>query len=182
MILDVIGPLELNDILKSLSKSHDAYTHYFSRSFMFIKYVCACICDVQLTKNYVTLISLIQQNYSILNKFSPLSLPHTGSTWTMVPVPPYGTRQQWKAHQYPRFCWDTISHCTIDADTNQTAIINISVGITFIQLTMKQFLWGYVIVQALIDNKSRGVTHIGAVYRAATGVKIFDRRKMALTA
>ena len=27
-----------------------------------------------------------------------------------------------------------------------------------------------------------GVTPIGTVYRAATGVKIFDRRKMALTA
>ena len=27
-----------------------------------------------------------------------------------------------------------------------------------------------------------GITPIGAVYRAATGVKIFDRRKMALTA
>ena len=63
--LDATGPLELNDILKSLSKSYDAYTHNFSRSFMFIKYyVCACICDVQLTKNYVTLTSLIQQNYS----------------------------------------------------------------------------------------------------------------------
>ena len=31
-------------------------------------------------------------------------------------------------------------------------------------------------------NLSRGVTPIGAVSRAATGVKIFDRLKMALTA
>ena len=35
---------------------------------------------------------------------------------------------------------------------------------------------------AMVHESQGGVTPIGTVYRAATGVKIFDRRKMALTA